>query len=98
MCIRDRQSTTPEAIFLAEAFTRPHVMYSLAKGGFTQSYTYFTWRTEKSGLQAYFEEITKPPIADFFTPNVWPNTPDILHASLQNGGRPAFMQRIILAT
>ena len=91
-------ATTPDAIFLAEAFTRPHVMYSLAKGGFTQSYTYFTWRTEKSELQAYFEEITKPPVSDFFTPNVWPNTPDILHASLQTGGRPAFMQRLMLAT
>jgi starch synthase (maltosyl-transferring) len=73
-------------------------MYSLAKGGFTQSYTYFTWRTAKAELQAYFEEITKPPVSEFFTPNVWPNTPDILHASLQTGGRPAFMQRIILAT
>jgi starch synthase (maltosyl-transferring) len=73
-------------------------MYSLAKGGFTQSYTYFTWRTGKDELQAYFEEITKPPISDFFTPNIWPNTPDILHASLQNGGRGVFMQRIILAT
>ncbi len=73
-------------------------MYSLAKGGFSQSYTYFTWRTEKAELQAYFEEITKPPVSDFFTPNVWPNTPDILHASLQTGGRPAFMQRLILAT
>ncbi len=87
----------PEVIFLAEAFTRPHVMYSLAKGGFTQSYTYFTWRTGKAELQQYFEEITKPPVSDFFTPNVWPNTPDILHASLQTGGRPAFMQRLILA-
>ena len=87
----------PEVIFLAEAFTRPHVMYSLAKGGFTQSYTYFTWRTEKREIQQYFEEITKPPVSDFFTPNVWPNTPDILHASLQTGGRPAFMQRFILA-
>ena len=86
-----------EVIFLAEAFTRPHVMYSLAKGGFTQSYTYFTWRTEKREIQQYFEEITKPPVSDFFTPNVWPNTPDILHASLQTGGRPAFMQRFILA-
>jgi starch synthase (maltosyl-transferring) len=73
-------------------------MYALAKRGFTQSYTYFTWRTEKSDLQAYFEEITKPPVSDFFTPNLWPNTPDILHASLQNGGRPAFQQRLILAT
>ena len=96
-CIAGLRQRTPEVIFLAEAFTRPQVMYSLAKAGFTQSYTYFTWRTEKSELQAYFEEITKPPITDFFTPNLWPNTPDILHASLQDGGRPAFMQRIILA-
>ena len=87
----------PEVIFLAEAFTRPHVMYSLAKGGFTQSYTYFTWRTGKAEIEQYFEEITKPPVSDFFTPNIWPNTPDILHASLQEGGRPAFMQRFILA-
>jgi starch synthase (maltosyl-transferring) len=97
-CITDLHSESPDVLFLAEAFTRPHVMYSLAKGGFSQSYTYFTWRTEKAELQAYFEEITKPPISDFFTPNVWPNTPDILHASLQTGGRAAFMQRIILAT
>jgi starch synthase (maltosyl-transferring) len=97
-CIADLRTEAPDVIFLAEAFTRPHVMYSLAKGGYTQSYTYFTWRTGKDELQAYFEEITKPPVSDFFTPNVWPNTPDILHASLQNGGRPAFMQRIILAT
>ena len=97
-CIHELQRTTPDVIFLAEAFTRPHIMYSLAKGGFTQSYTYFTWRTGKAELQAYFEEITKPPVSDFFTPNVWPNTPDILHASLQTGGRPAFMQRLVLAT
>jgi len=97
-CINDLHRDTPEVLFLAEAFTRPHVMYSLAKGGYTQSYTYFTWRTEKAELQAYFEEITKPPVSDFFTPNVWPNTPDILHASLQTGGRAAFMQRLILAT
>jgi starch synthase (maltosyl-transferring) len=97
-CIADLHTESPDVIFLAEAFTRPHVMYSLAKGGYTQSYTYFTWRTEKSELQAYFEEITRSPISDFFTPNIWPNTPDILHASLQTGGRPAFMQRIILAT
>jgi starch synthase (maltosyl-transferring) len=97
-CIADLHRETPDALFLAEAFTRPHVMYSLAKGGFTQSYTYFTWRTEKAELQAYFEEITKPPVSDFFTPNIWPNTPDILHASLQTGGRAAFQQRLILAT
>jgi starch synthase (maltosyl-transferring) len=97
-CIADLHTESPDVLFLAEAFTRPHVMYSLAKGGFTQSYTYFTWRTGKDELQAYFEEISKPPVTDFFTPNIWPNTPDILHASLQTGGRPAFMQRIILAT
>ena len=87
----------PEVIFLAEAFTRPHVMYSLAKAGFTQSYTYFTWRNTKAELQTYLEEITRPPVSDFFRPNFWPNTPDILHAALQEGGRPAFMQRLILA-
>ncbi len=87
----------PEVLFLAEAFTRPHVMYSLAKAGFTQSYTYFTWRNTKAELQTYLEEITRPPVSDFFRPNFWPNTPDILHAALQEGGRPAFMQRLILA-
>jgi starch synthase (maltosyl-transferring) len=97
-CLADLRTEAPDVIFLAEAFTRPHVMYALAKGGYTQSYTYFTWRTEKSELQSYFEEITRPPVSDFFTPNVWPNTPDILHASLQTGDRPAFMQRVILAT
>jgi starch synthase (maltosyl-transferring) len=97
-CIDDLHKRWPEAIFLAEAFTRPHVMYSLAKGGFTQSYTYFTWRTTKLEIQKYFEEITKPPVTDYFHPNLWPNTPDILHASLQEGGRPAFLQRLILAT
>ncbi|WP_263383341.1 alpha-1,4-glucan--maltose-1-phosphate maltosyltransferase [Granulicella arctica] len=96
-CIAEIHDSHPDVLFLAEAFTRPHVMYSLAKGGFTQSYTYFTWRTEKAELQTYFEEITKPPVTDFFHPNIWPNTPDILHASLQTGGRPAFMQRLILA-
>jgi starch synthase (maltosyl-transferring) len=96
-CISEIHAEHPDVIFLAEAFTRPHVMYSLAKAGFTQSYTYFTWRTEKAEMQQYFEEITQPPISDFFTPNLWPNTPDILHASLQKGGRPAFMQRLILA-
>jgi starch synthase (maltosyl-transferring) len=97
-CIGDLHKDSPDVLFLAEAFTRPHIMYSLAKSGFSQSYTYFTWRTQKAELQAYFEEITQPPVSDFFTPNVWPNTPDILHATLQTGGRPAFMQRLILAT
>jgi starch synthase (maltosyl-transferring) len=96
-CIVEIHKKYPDVIFLAEAFTRPHVMYSLAKAGFTQSYTYFTWRNTRDELQEYFEEITKPPVSDFFHPNLWPNTPDILHATLQNGGRPAFMQRLILA-
>jgi starch synthase (maltosyl-transferring) len=96
-CIGEIHKKYPDVIFLAEAFTRPHVMYSLAKAGFTQSYTYFTWRNTKDELEEYFEEITKPPVTDFFRPNLWPNTPDILHAALQNGGRPAFMQRLILA-
>ena len=97
-CIAELHTSAPDVIFLAEAFTRPHVMYSLAKAGYTQSYTYFTWRTEKPEIEAYFTEITRPPVSDFFTPNVWPNTPDILHASLQQGGRPAFISRLILAT
>jgi len=96
-CIGDLRAKHPDTIFLAEAFTRPHVMYSLAKAGFTQSYTYFTWRTTKAELQTYLEEITQPPVSEFFQPNFWPNTPDILHKSLQDGGRPAFMQRLILA-
>jgi len=100
-CIAEVHSHTPEAIFLAEAFTRPHVMYSLAKGGFTQSYTYFTWRATKPELQEYFEELTTPPVSDFSRPNVWPNTPDILHEQLQVADpiqrRAIFQQRVILA-
>ena len=96
-CLGTLREKYPDTIYLAEAFTRPHVMYSLAKAGFTQSYTYFTWRTAKAELQTYLEEITQPPVSDFFQPNFWPNTPDILHKSLQEGGRAAFMQRLILA-
>jgi starch synthase (maltosyl-transferring) len=87
----------PEALFLAEAFTRPKVMYRLAKLGFSQSYTYFTWRNTKWELQSYFEELTRPPVSDFFRPNAWPNTPDILHEVLQHGGRAAFEARLVLA-
>jgi starch synthase (maltosyl-transferring) len=96
-CLSTLKKKYPDAIFLAEAFTRPHVMYGLAKRGFTQSYTYFTWRNSKAELQSYLEEVTRPPISEFFEPNLWPNTPDILHRTLQEGGRSAFMQRIILA-
>ncbi len=87
----------PDTIFLAEAFTRPKVMYRLAKLGFTQSYTYFTWRTNKVELADYLTELSIPPVADFFGPNFWPNTPDILHATLQDGGRPMFEARYVLA-
>ncbi|MFC1901456.1 alpha-1,4-glucan--maltose-1-phosphate maltosyltransferase [Chloroflexota bacterium] len=87
----------PEAIFLAEAFTRPKVMYRLAKLGFTQSYTYFTWRNTKPELTEYLTELTQTEVKDFFRPNFWPNTPDILHKYLQTGGRPAFMARLVLA-
>ncbi len=96
-CITTIREEHPDVIFLAEAFTRPHVMYSLAKAGFTQSYTYFTWRNTKAELETYMEELITPPVSDFFRPNFWPNTPDILHTQLQEGGRPAFMQRLILA-
>jgi starch synthase (maltosyl-transferring) len=88
---------TPEAIFLAEAFTRPHVMYRLAKLGFTQSYTYFTWRNTKAEIASYFTQLTQTPVREFFRPNLWPNTPDILPEFLQVGGRPAFMVRLLLA-
>ncbi len=87
----------PDVVFLAEAFTRPKVMYRLAKVGFSQSYTYFTWRNTRSELTDYFTELTRPPISDFFRPNAWPNTPDILHEYLQTGGRPASAARAVLA-
>ena len=90
-------STDPDVIFLAEAFTRPRVMERLAKLGFTQSYTYFTWRTAKWELTDYFRELTDPAHLDYFRPNVWPNTPDILHASLQQGTRATFITRFLLA-
>jgi starch synthase (maltosyl-transferring) len=87
----------PDVIFLSEAFTRPKVMYRLAKLGFTQSYTYFAWRHHRREIEEYFTELTRPPVSDFFRPNVWPNTPDILTAYLQQGGRPAFAARLVLA-
>jgi starch synthase (maltosyl-transferring) len=87
----------PELILLSEAFTRPRIMHKLAKIGFTQSYTYFTWRNSKAELVEYFTELTQSPTREYFRPNVWPNTPDILHETLQRGGRPAFIVRIVLA-
>jgi starch synthase (maltosyl-transferring) len=87
----------PDVIFLSEAFTRPRVMHRLAKLGFTQSYTYFTWRNTKAELTAYFTELTRGPGREYFRPNCWPNTPDILPEYLQYGGRAAFMARLVLA-
>jgi starch synthase (maltosyl-transferring) len=87
----------PDVIFLAEAFTRPKVMYRLAKLGFTQSYTYFTWRNTKQELTEYLTELTQYPVKEFFRPNFWPNTPDILSEYLQADSKPAFIIRFILA-
>ncbi|TAK81589.1 MAG: alpha-1,4-glucan--maltose-1-phosphate maltosyltransferase [Betaproteobacteria bacterium] len=95
--IKELKNKNPELIFLSEAFTRPRVMHKLAKLGFTQSYTYFTWRNYKDELIEYFTELTKGPAREYFRPNVWPNTPDILHETLQSGGRPAFIVRLVLA-
>jgi starch synthase (maltosyl-transferring) len=87
----------PEVIFLSEAFTRPKVMYQLAKLGFTQSYTYFAWRNTKGELAQYFTELAQTEVREYFRPNLWPNTPDILTEYLQMGGRSAFMSRLVLA-
>jgi starch synthase (maltosyl-transferring) len=87
----------PDAIFLSEAFTRPKVMKYLAKSGFTQSYTYFTWRNTKPELTEYFTELTQTDVREYLRPNLFANTPDILHAYLQTGGRTAFQVRLILA-
>lgn len=95
--IREVKSQHPDIIFLAEAFTRPKVMYRLAKLGYTQSYTYFAWRNTKHELTEYLTELTQGPARHFFRPNFWPNTPDILTEYLQTGGAPAFKARLVLA-
>ena len=92
------QDEHPDVIFLAEAFTRPKVMRRLAKLGFTQSYTYFTWRNTKWELEEYMTELTQTELADYFRPNFFANTPDILHEYLQQGGPPAFKIRLVLAS
>jgi starch synthase (maltosyl-transferring) len=96
--IREIRDEYPDVIFLAEAFTRPKVMYYLAKLGFSQSYTYFTWRNAKDELSRYFSELTGTDVVEFFRPNLFANTPDILHAYLQQGGPAAFRVRLILAS
>jgi starch synthase (maltosyl-transferring) len=95
--IREVRSVDPNAIFLSEAFTRPKVMKALAKLGFTQSYTYFTWRTGKEELQAYLSEITRYPESEYFRPNFFVNTPDILPIHLQSGEPWMFKSRVALA-
>ena len=87
----------PDVLLLSEAFTRPRVMHRLAKLGFSQSYTYFTWRNTKQELTAYFTELSQGPGREYFRPNAWPNTPDILPAALQYGGRPVFIARVAMA-
>jgi len=96
-CIGEIKAQHPETLFLAEAFTRPKIMQQLAKAGFSQSYTYFTWRTAKWEIIEYLRELTETDMREYFRPNFWPNTPDILPEHLQWGGRPVFVQRAILA-
>jgi len=91
------KTEAPEVIFLSEAFTRPRVMEQLAKIGFSQSYTYFTWRVSKWELESYFNELSHSDLAAYLRPNLWPNTPDILSEELQSGDRAAFISRFVLA-
>ncbi|MDP9020365.1 MAG: alpha-1,4-glucan--maltose-1-phosphate maltosyltransferase [Actinomycetota bacterium] len=95
--IPEIQKRHPDVLFLAEAFTRPKVMAKLAEVGFSQSYTYFTWRTSKAELTDYVTELSTGPTADFMRPNFWPNTPDILSGPLRNGPPSAFRLRLLLA-
>jgi starch synthase (maltosyl-transferring) len=95
--IADVQQAHPDVIFLSEAFTRPKVMRSLAKAGFTQSYTYFTWRNFKPELEEYFTDLTQSEMREYYRGNLFPNTHDILPFILQEGGRPAFKMRFALA-
>lgn len=95
--IAEIKRAQPDVLFLAEAFTRPKVMHRLAKVGFSQSYTYYTWRNSKQELIEYFTDLSHGPGRDYFRPNVWPNTPDILHEALQSGQRAVFESRLVLA-
>jgi len=97
-CIGRIKEGHPETVFLSEAFTRPKIMYRLAKLGFTQSYTYFPWRNTKAEFIEYFTELTTTGVREYFRPNHWTNTPDILAKALQQGGRPAFAVRFVLAS
>jgi starch synthase (maltosyl-transferring) len=96
-CLADLHARYPDAIFLAEAFTRPKLTYALAKAGFSQSYTYFTWRTTKAEIEAYATELATTGVGEYFRPNFWPTTPDIFPEHLVRGGRAAFATRLVLA-
>jgi starch synthase (maltosyl-transferring) len=96
--IREVQTAYPDVVFLAEAFTRPAMMSTLAKLGFSQSYTYFTWKNTKGELVEFMNSLTQSDWSEFYRPNFFANTPDILHAYLQQGGRPAFEARLVLAS
>jgi starch synthase (maltosyl-transferring) len=95
--IPELKAEEPGVLLLAEAFTRPRVMERLAKAGFSQSYTYFTWRDTKADLTQYMLELTANQVHEYFRPNFWPNTPDILPTGLQTGGMPAFRRQLVLA-
>jgi starch synthase (maltosyl-transferring) len=95
--IAEVRAAHPEVMFLAEAFTRPKVMYRLAKVGFTHSYTYFAWRTTRRELVEYFRELTSGEVGEYFRPHLWPNTPDILTRQFQQGDRSVFVHRLVLA-
>jgi starch synthase (maltosyl-transferring) len=96
-CIADLRRAHPDAVFLSEAFTRPKVMRYLAKAGFSQSYTYFTWRNHARELRDYLTELTRTELQEYMRPNFFANTPDILNEYLVTGGRPAFEVRLVLA-
>lgn len=97
-CIAEVKKEYPDALFLAEAFTRPKLMHHLAKAGFTQSYTYFTWRNTKQEIEEYINELAHTGSREYFLPNFWPNTPDILHDYLVHGGRAGHIIRLVLAS
>jgi starch synthase (maltosyl-transferring) len=95
--LAELRAAHPDVICLSEAFTRPKIMRYLAKAGFSQSYSYFTWRNTKAEIEEYFTELTRADVREYMRPNLFANTPDILHAYLQEGGRPAFQARLVLA-
>jgi len=96
-CLAEVKERYPDAIFLAEAFTRPRLLQGLAKAGFSQSYTYFTWRTTKQELTEYLSGLVAAPLSEYLRPNLWPNTPDILPEHLQFGTRATFVSRLVMA-